>query len=208
MFSGSATVSGSGSAINIPFSFVGCSSSSLSAAPSSSSLLSKGGSALSVLCPGRSQRVLCLLRLSRPCRLTRLIVRNAGSVFVAVRCAGVEEAALLEASTAGQLTAKSVAALAGWAELVPEHQLCAADVWRQHGLAQPLPPTLLRVHTFPSAGPMQGSFSPQLLDRLTAAVCVEVRGAEDEWSREARIGLSWLELFGVPLPAVHTSSQH
>lgn len=214
--SASTSSSSSGAAINIPFTFVGCSSPPLSApttttttnpstdfSSSHSSLLSKGGSGLTVSCPPRSQRVRCLLRLSRPCRLTRVIVRNAGSVFLCVRAAAPSSRQLSELTEAGgELSAASVSALLSWSELVPEHQLCAAEVWQSsHSLptSHPLPAPLLRVHTFPSARPMLGSFSPQLQHCTTAALCLEVRGAEDEWSREAKVGLSWLEVFGVPV---------
>jgi len=144
-------------------------------------------------------------------------VRNAGSVFLCVRSASPESPLLAELTAAGgELSAASasasasasagVAALVAQCEVaVPEHQLCAAEVWRSSHdpqssqSSQPLPAPLVRVHTFPSAGPMRGSFSPQLADSTTAALCLELRGAEDEWSRDAKIGVSWLEVFGVPV---------
>ena len=231
-------MSGASSAVNIPFTFLGCSSpavilaasttsstsSSVSVSASSSSLLSKGNPGVLVSCPPRSQRVVCLLRLSRPCRLTRVIVRNAGSVFVGVRFVPISDASpssllsLLDECTPppppppppASKSVVDVPLLSGSSALsllrqcpvlVPEHQLCAADVWRDslHS-PPPLPAPLSRVHTFPSSGPMRGSFSPQLSDSAVTALCVEMRGAEDEWSRDAKIGLGWLEVFGVPVP--------
>ena len=188
---------GPSTAINIPFTFVGCSAPLVPGVPASSPsslsspVLSKGGGGVTVSCPPRCQRVVCLLRLTRPCRLTRLIVRNAGSVFVCVRSAAPSVDLLgVTVESAGRLS---------WCELVPEHQLCAADVWRDNFHSRPLPAPLVRVHTFPSAGPMCGSFGPLMTHATTAALCVELRGAEDEWNREAKLGLSWLEVFGVPV---------
>ena len=187
--SGNGPGSAASSAINIPFTFAGCSSPP-SPGPGPA-VLSRSGGGLTVDCPARSQRVACLLRLSRPCRLTRVIVRNAGCVFLRVRSAPPSAAVPAD----GDWTAVDCCDV-----VIPEHQLCAADVWRDSSHAQPLPAPLLRVHTFPSAAAMRGAFSPQLADRTTAALWVELRGAEDDWSRNARLGLSWLEVFGVPVP--------
>ena len=189
-------MSGGSTAVNIPFTFVGCSALTVSSSPQ----LVKGGAGVSVACPPRSQRVVCLLRLHTPCRLTRVIVRNAGAVFLAVRSAAPSPQQLADWSSSGLLLHEAgVAAARQWSELVPEQQLCAAEVWRDSFHLRPLPAQVSRVHTFPSAGAMRGSFSPQLAESTTTALCVTMRGAEDEWNRDAQLGLSWLEVFGVPV---------
>jgi len=107
----------------------------------------------------------------------------------------------LDGWTGGEMSASSVAAVLSCCSvvLIAEHQLCAADVWRDSFHSSALPAPLVRVHTFPSVGAMRGSFGPQLAQSTSAVLCVELRGAEDEWSRDAKLGISWLEVFGVPV---------
>ena len=130
-----------------------------------------------------------------------MVVRNSGSVFLAIHCA--QSAAALEdawrraqsawdPSARGLSDAQSAAVLRGLLHAQPLQQLCALEHWPpQPPLSAAQSPSLSRVRVFPLPPPSADAM-------VCAGVCLEVRGAEDNWTADATIGLHWVELYGLP----------
>ena len=194
----------------ISFALLGCSSPPFTFAPSSPSsppLLTKAASAapspLVLACP-RSCRSLCFLQLSFPASVRRLVVRNLHSAFLAVHCTSslrLLQRTWRRSRELGDIGDAQVAQLLrSFVQLVPCQQLCPLDVWGSAEVLGAPSPLLSKVRVFSLPHSTSPIFAAAQSSTVVG-VCLEMRGAEDNWRPDTQLGLQWIELFGVQLTA-------